>query len=107
MLLSAEIKEVAPLPDGTRLRTQDELLDQAEEVERAGVAARAIIRTGDPQSELMKFLAGSTTTQAIVWGGCPDLLSQKRQQKKSHWLVQAKGLLGFPVVIPSMKSYHK
>lgn len=110
MLFSAEIDDKAPMANGFRdesyLRIQDALFKQAEEVEEAGVAVRAVVRTGDPQSELMKFLAGSTTTQAIVWGGRPDLMNQKGQQKKSHWLVQAKGLLEIPVVIPSMKSYR-
>jgi nucleotide-binding universal stress UspA family protein len=103
MLLSSEMSEKAPLLDGTSPRVQDELLEQAENVEEADIFARAIIRTGDPQSELMKFLAGSTTTQAIVWGGRPDLLNQRRRQKKLHWLVQVKGVLEFPIVIPSMK----
>ena len=108
MLLSAEINDKAPtadgFPDESYLRIQDALFKQAEEVEKAGVAVRAVVRTGDPQSELMKFLAGSTTTQAIVWGGRPDLMDQKREHRRSHWLVKAKGLLEFPVVIPSMKS---
>jgi hypothetical protein len=108
MLLSAEIDDSAPMPrkfpSEAHLEVQDALFVQAEEVENAGVAVRAVVRTGDPHSELMKFLAGSTATQTIIWGGRSDLMDQKGQQKKSHWLVKTKGLLEIPVVIPSMKS---
>lgn len=104
MLLSAGIADEAIESDGISSGIQDEMFRQAEEVEKAGIAARVLVRTGDPQSEVMKFLAGSTATTAIVWGGRPDLVDQKGHQDKSHWLVQAKGMLEFPVVIPSMKS---
>lgn len=108
MLLWPEINDETPssldFSDEERLRVQDALYRQAEQAEQTGVAVRALIKTGDPQSEVMKFLAGSSTTQAIVWGGSPDLMDQKAQQKRSHWLVKTKSMVECPVVIPSMKS---
>ncbi len=110
MLLTAEMndrdsEDSESSENKAQLQIQDAFALQAEHMESAGVSVRAIVRTGDPQSELMKFLAGSSTTRTIVWGGSPDLLmDQKAHNKKAHWLVRAKGLVECPLVVPSMKA---
>ena len=70
----------------------------------AGIAAEGEIKIGDPQSELMKFLASSSSVQTIVWGGIEDVIESGARQKKGHWLIRMKSMVECPVVVPSMKS---
>ncbi len=71
--------------------------------EDADITAAGHVRIGNPQSELMKFLAGSSSVHTIVWGGSRDVIESGARQKKGHWLVKAKGMLECPVVVPSIK----
>ncbi len=72
--------------------------------EMEDVSMQIVVKIGDPQSELMKFLAESSTIQTIVWGGRPDLVDSGARQKQTHWLVKTKGLVECPIVVPSLKS---
>ena len=82
----------------------DTLKRQIEAAKDVGVSVDASVRVGDPPSELMKFLAGPNTFQAIVWGGEQDLTNKKVRKKSAHWLIKMKDILDCPVVVPSMKS---
>ncbi|OIN96133.1 MAG: hypothetical protein AUJ48_02045 [Deltaproteobacteria bacterium CG1_02_45_11] len=85
-------------------RVHDALVRHIEAAKKVGVSVETLVKMGDPPSELMKFLAGPSTFQTIVWGGEQDLTNKKVRQKKAHWLVKMKDILDCPVVIPSMKS---
>ncbi len=85
-------------------RVAEALARPMNSAKEAGVPAEAVVRRGDPQSEFMKFLAGSKAFQAIVWGGEQDLIDKKAPRQKTHWLVKMKDKLECPVVVPSMKS---
>ena len=92
--------------DGTHpleIGVKDAMIRHMEAAQRAGVSVEAVIKMGDPSSELMKFLAVSRTIQTIVWGGEKDLINKKSVQKRAHWLVKIKDVVEIPVVIPSMK----
>lgn len=82
----------------------DILMKCLEDAEKAGLFVDAVVRMGDPQSELMKFLASSRSIQTIVWGGRPDVINKGAHQKNAHWLVKIKGMAEYPVVVPSKKS---
>jgi len=80
------------------------LMNHLGRAEMEDVSTQIIVRIGDPQSELMKFLAESSAIQTIVWGGRPDLVDSGARQKQPHWLVKTKGLVECPIVVPSLKS---
>lgn len=107
MLLASETGDNDPKGSDVfeKLKTQvsEALGKHMEQAEQAGVSVGAVVRSGDPQSELMKFLAGASSIQTIVWGGMRDLPDKGSNQKKAHWLVKAKDLVECPVVVPSMK----
>ncbi len=71
-------------------------------VRQAGLVGEAEIRTGNPSSELMKFLADCRSPRAIVWGGVSGMDGGRRQ--RDHWLGRVKDRLGCPVVVPAMKT---
>ncbi|MFP4158081.1 MAG: universal stress protein [Desulfobacterales bacterium] len=71
-------------------------------VRQAGLVGEAEIRTGNPSSELMKFLADCRSPRAIVWGGVSGVDGSRRQ--RDHWLGRVKDRLGCPVVVPALKT---
>ena len=85
-------------------RARDILMRHLDRTEKEDVSAHIIVKIGDPQSELMKFLAGSGTLQAIVWGGRQDLFDSGARGKKAHWLVKTKSMVECSIVVPSLKS---
>jgi len=68
------------------------------------ISVEAVVRVGNPPSELMKFLAGARMIQTIVWGGRGDLTDPKVRKRRAHWLIKMKDLIECPLVIPSVKS---
>ena len=90
-------------PANPEAQVHNALQGHIKEAVNAGIAAEGEIRIGDPQSELMKFLASSSSVQTIVWGGIEDLIEGGARQKKAHWLIKTKSMLECPVVVPSMK----
>jgi hypothetical protein len=84
--------------------TNSMLKEYIRKAEEAHITATGDVKTGDPQSELMKFLAGSSSVRTIVWGGRRDVIESGTRRKKAHWLVKTKGALECPIVVPSMKS---
>ena len=75
-----------------------------EKARAAGVSVQAVVKTGDPSSELVKFLAASGSFQTIVWGGEQELARASVRGRKPHWLRKMKDVVECPVVVPSRKS---
>jgi hypothetical protein len=71
---------------------------------KARVSLDAVLRLGVPSSELMKFLAESSTVITIVWGGEPSLTAGTARSRRSHWLAQIRETLECPVVVPLARS---
>ncbi len=96
---------------GARIRLEqfermirNKLCEYVTSAENEEVVREILVRVGDPQSELMKFLAGLSSIRAIVWAGREDLRERKASQKETHWLVRTQGMLECPVVVPSIKA---
>lgn len=105
-LLGAESDENFSAIDGDRESNTEahSMLEQhIKKAENADIAAAGHVKIGNPQSELMKFLAGSSSVHTIVWGGSRDVIESGARQKKAHWLVKTKGMLECPIVVPSIK----
>ena len=107
LIIPLEICENADKTDPLEIDVKDAMISHMDAAQRAGVSVEAVIRMGDPSSELMKFLAISRSIQTIVWGGEKDLINQRSVQKRAHWLVKLKDVVEIPVVIPSMKVKSK
>lgn len=69
---------------------------------RAGLDAEAMILTGNPSSELMKFLADHRLPRVIVWGG--RFTAEGARRQREQWFARIKDRLGCPVVVPSRKA---
>jgi len=74
-----------------------------ERARAAGVSAEAVVKIGDPSSELVKFLAASGPFQTIVWGGRQASPQASAGGRRTHWLAKMKDVLECPVVVPSKK----
>jgi hypothetical protein len=85
-------------------RFEESLIGHMESAQAAGISAEAVVKTGDPSSELVKYLAASGSLQTIVWGGQQELVREGVRGKKPHWLTKMKDVVECPVVIPSKKS---
>jgi hypothetical protein len=94
--------EEPPAEHLTRLKKT--LNSNVESAHVAGVSAEAVVKRGDPSSELVKFLAASGSIQTIVWGGQQELVHATARGKEPHWLVKMKDVVECPVVVPSRKS---
>jgi len=68
-----------------------------------GVPIEALLRIGDPYSELTKYLAETRTVHTIVWAGDRAVLSQKHRKEQPHWLARIRDTVDIPVVVPSLK----
>jgi hypothetical protein len=99
-LLSADEDEFSEAGD----EFEKSLIGHMESAQAAGISAEAVVKTGDPSSELVKFLATSGSLQTIVWGGQQELVGEGVRGKKSHWLTKLKDVVECPVVIPSKKA---
>jgi len=75
-----------------------------EAARKAGVSLDAVLRLGVPSSELMKFLAESSTVHTIVWGGEPSLTAGTARSRRTHWLAQIRETLECPIVVPLARS---
>jgi hypothetical protein len=80
------------------------LASQVERARAAGVSAEAVVKTGDPCSELVKFLAASGPFQTIVWGGRQEVPQAGARGPRPHWLAKIKDIVECPVVVPSRKA---
>jgi hypothetical protein len=85
-------------------RLEAALMAHVERARDAGISAEAIVKTGDPLSELVKFLAAPGSLQTIVWGGHQELADTSARRKKTHWLMKMKDSVECPVVVPWTKS---
>jgi hypothetical protein len=65
----------------------------------ADIIADIVVRIGNPQSELVKYLAETGQPEILVWGSAPNLI-----KRRDHWLVRMKNILAFPVVTPFIKT---
>jgi len=88
----------------SELQVRSALKRHIKEAAGTGIDVKGQVAVGDPQSELVKFLAGSSSIQTIVWGGKENVIEAAPRQKKAHWLIRAKSILECPVVVPSIKS---
>lgn len=79
------------------------LMGHIQSAKEAGVSAEAIVKAGDPSSELVKFLATSGSLQTIVWGGQEQPPRTGFRGRKPHWLARMKEVVECPVVVPSKK----
>jgi hypothetical protein len=107
-LLPPESTDGESTQDGLRqssTRARDVLMKHVEGAENAGIAAEGQLKLGDPQSELMKFLAGASSIRTIVWGGSRSVMESGGRRRNAHWLAKTKGILECPVVVPSMKAH--
>lgn len=68
-----------------------------------GVPVEALLRVGDPYSELTKYLAETRTVHTIVWAGDRAALIQKPRKEQLHWLARIRDTVDIPVVIPSLR----
>jgi hypothetical protein len=73
-------------------------------VSEQGWSLEAEVKMGDARSELVKFLAGSSPFQNIVWGGDAELIRGNTRGRNAHWLANMKDMLKCPVVVPALKS---
>jgi hypothetical protein len=89
---------------GLDARIRDELHKHMRSVRGQGLAVKAEVKMGDARSELVKFLAGTSPFQTIVWGGDAELLRGNVKRHNAHWLVKMKDMLKCPVVIPALRS---
>lgn len=89
---------------GLDARIQSELHKHMQSVREQRISVKAEVRMGDSCSELMKFLAGTSPFQTIVWGGDAELLRENTKRHNTHWLVNMKDMLKCPVVIPALRS---
>jgi len=89
---------------GLDARIQYELHKHMHSVREQGIAVKAEVRMGDSRSELVKYLAGTSPFQNIVWGGDAELLRGNPKRHHAHWLLKMKDMLKCPVVIPALKS---
>ena len=107
VLLSVEEQDLAEAKEQIAERLtgiEETLIAHMEKAHAAGVSVEAVVKTGDPSSELVKFLAASGSFQTIVWGGQQELVRARVRGKKPHWLVKMKDVVECPVVVPSKKS---
>ncbi|MFW6080889.1 MAG: universal stress protein [Desulfosalsimonas sp.] len=89
-------------PETYEIRSRQTVHELTAPVREAGLLGEAEIRTGNPSSELMKFLADCRSPRAIVWGGVSGVDGSRRQ--RDHWLGRVKDRLGCPVVVPALKT---
>ena len=80
-------------------RAERSLADRFDGLHEDGEQVEPWVRFGDPVSEVIKFLAGAGSYQAVIWGG-EELAAEGRG---SHWLYKVKGLVECPLMIPSKK----
>ena len=95
----------APLLENDELEDQikRELTTAMDQAQKAGLKAEAVVKMGEPASELMKFLAQQGSFQAIVWGG-KDIPRHKKSLHKDHWLAKIQEELECPLLIPAGRS---
>jgi len=68
-----------------------------------GIESEAVLRQGDPASELLKFLAASRPCQTVVWGGNEAFVRGRRTPVRGHWLERVREELDCALVVPALK----
>jgi len=82
----------------------DELFAPTVEAGRtAGLEVEALLRTGDPSSELLKYLAETRPIRTIVWGGRREAVERRERGRRPHWFVRMRSRVEAPVVVPTLK----
>lgn len=61
------------------------------------------LRKGNPLSEFLKFIAGTGSYQAIIWGGKEEVNFKKSSSGNEHWLKKAAALAHSPLFAPYKK----
>lgn len=77
-----------------------------DELGDTGLSVDMGARSGEPFSEMMKYLAEQGPFQAVVWGGDRGLLEEKARRNRSHWLLKVRDMLGCPLVVPSKRPFR-
>jgi len=77
---------------------------EAGHVAGAGIPVRHEVITGEPRSELIKYLATRPPFQAVVWGG-GDRKAQPPGASRStgHWTTAIQDELGCPFLVPARR----
>jgi hypothetical protein len=91
---STGVVESISMLDGSARALFKEFCDSSKD---AGLAMETAVRVGNPQSELVKYLA-EASFQILVWGGEANPMTDR-----THWLAQVKGRVKCPIVIPRRK----
>jgi hypothetical protein len=82
----------------------DKLFAPAVEAGReAGLEVEALLKTGDPSSELLKYLAETRPIRTIVWGGRREAVERRDRGRRPHWFVRMRSRVEAPVVVPALK----
>lgn len=61
------------------------------------------VRVGNPLSEFLKFIAGTGSYQAIIWGGKEEINFKKSSSVNEHWLKKAAILAHCPLLMLTKK----
>ncbi len=73
------------------------MAEPLEQLLKAGVAAGAALRVGDPAQELLKFLAERPPYQVVIWGSGTELPGIGAG-RRGHWLSRAQPALECPLL---------
>ncbi len=75
------------------------------EFSRHGISVSTVLRIGDPEAELLKFLAERPPFALMIWGS-DDALPKHHPDGRAHWMSEATKLLECPVYAVSHKGLH-
>ena len=82
-------------------KAKDAIKQPIVDIEKAGIYFETVVRTGNPRSELLKFLAEWGRFHSIVWGGEPDTVN-----KTAHWISHLEADVKCAVLVPFIKNQN-
>ena len=71
---------------------------------KEGIAISAALRVGHPAEELLKFLAGKSPFQALIWGSS-ESLPESGHFPRGHWIRKVARTLECPLLAVSSKGH--
>lgn len=83
-------------------KPEDVFILYKEKFEERNVNLECWMRSGNPFSEFLKFIAGTGSYQAIIWGGDEEI-NFKRSSSGEHWLKKSALLVDSPLLVPYKK----
>jgi hypothetical protein len=103
----------APVRSGERTaggvvgRGEAVLAGAAREISKRGIAASFEVRSGDPRSELLKFMARQPTFHTTIWGGDERALRGEAGHPGDGWAASVRHDLHRPIVMLTKRSRAK